>query len=178
VNNSASHSNFVTVVAWVSIVLSGFATLISVLQNILVHTVFSTPEFEQALQTPPTAGTPPFAIFLAAHFKLFFALFLVIACATLASSIGLLKRRNWARIVFIGLMILGIVWNLAGLVIQFSIFASMQGALANVPPEAPDMKAFSIAVATVGVLFAIGFSGLFGWIAKRLLSPEVAAEFR
>jgi hypothetical protein len=74
-------------------------------------------------------------------------------------------------------MVLGIVWNLGGLVLQFTMFSSMQDNFANAP-GAPDMKAVFIAFAVVGVLFALAFSGLFGWIATRLLSPAIAAEFK
>jgi hypothetical protein len=31
--------------------------------------------------------------------------------------------------------------------------------------------------AVVCVVFALAFSALFGWIAKRLMSPQVVAEF-
>ena len=40
------------------------------------------------------------------------------------------------------------------------------------------MKPFMIGIAVVSVIFALGFSGLFGWIAKRLLSSAVVAEFK
>ena len=40
----AQRSTFVTVVAWVFIVLSGFGTLISLLQNLMIQTVFTSPE--------------------------------------------------------------------------------------------------------------------------------------
>jgi hypothetical protein len=92
---------------------------------------------------------------------------------TLASSIGLLKRKNWARLIFVGLMALGIVWNLGGIVLQFAMFASMQNGFGH-----PGMEVFFIAMSAVSILFAFGFSGIFGWIAKRLLSPAIAAEFK
>ena len=177
VNSTINRSTFVTVVAWIFIALSGLGTMISILQNIMIQTMFKGPEMEKALQAPPPPGAPPFATFMAGHFQLIFFSFLIVSAFMLASSIGLLKRKNWARLLFVGLMVLGIVWNLGGLVLQFTMFSSMQDSFANAP-GAPNMKPFMIGMAVVGVIFALGFSGLFGWIAKRLLSPAVAAEFK
>jgi hypothetical protein len=177
VNSTNNRSTFVTVVAWIFISLSGFGTMISILQNIMIQTMFRGPEMEKALQAPPPPGAPPFAAFMASHFQLFFLAFLIVSVLMLASSIGLLKRKNWARLLFVGLMILGIAWNLGGLILQMTMFSSMQDSFANAP-GAPNMKPFMIGMAVVSVIFALGFSGLFGWIAKRLLSPAVVAEFK
>ena len=169
-------STFVTAVAWVFIALSGFGTLIAIAQNVMVYAIFSRPEVVSALQAPAPPGTPPFAVFMMKHMWVFFAAFLLVSTTTLASSVGLLMRRNWARRLFIGLMALGVAWNLGGLVLQFSMFASMKEQFAAVP-EAPDMEVFFVVITVVSVVFALAFSGLFGWIAKRLLSAPVAAEF-
>lgn len=170
-------SAFVTVVAWIFIALSGFGTVISILQNIMVQTVFRSPEVSQAMQTPPP-GAPPFATFMVTHFQWFFLAFLLASSFTLVSAIGLLKRRNWARLSFIGLLSLAILWQVGGLALQFSIFSSIREQLsAAAVPGGPDMGPFFIAMAVVSILFAVGFSVLFGWIIKRLLSPAVAAEF-
>ena len=172
-------STFVTVVAWIFIALSGFGTVIAALQNVMLFTVFRSPEATQALQAPPPPGTPPAAAFMASHFYLFFIAFLVISAFTLISSVGLLKRWNWARLSFIGLMALGIAWNLGGLVLQFGIFSSMQEQFAaSALHDGQEMQPFFIAIVVVSVLFAVGFSVLFAWIAKRLHSPAIVSEFR
>lgn len=175
--NTVQRSTFVTVVAWIFIVLSGFGTLIAILQNIMIHTIFNGWEMQQAMQAPPPPGLAPVAMFMTTHIQLFFAMFLFVSAAMFASSVGLLKRKNWARLAFVGLMILGIVWNLGGLILQFTMFSSMQDSFAGAP-GAPDMKPFFIAMAVESALFALGFSGLFVWIAKRLLSPAVVREFK
>ncbi|MFT3761341.1 MAG: hypothetical protein QM761_01780 [Pseudoxanthomonas sp.] len=172
-------STFVTVLAWIFIVLSGFSTVISILQNIMIFTVFRSPEISQAMQAPPPSDMPPAAAFMTSHFHLFFLAFLLASAFTLTSSIGLLKRWNWARLCFVGIMGLGILWNLGGLVLQFSMFSSMQDQFSAAASHGgPNMQPFFIAIAVVSALFAVGFSVLFGWIARRLLSPAIAAEFR
>jgi hypothetical protein len=173
-----NRSGFVTALAWVFIVLSGFSTMISVLQNAMVWTMFHPPQMAQAMAEQPR-GMPPYAAFLMGHFQWFFLAFLLVSATTLASSIGLLKRMEWARVVFIALMFLGIAWNLFGLVGQFVMMAFMNDQFAAMPKSAnePDMQPFFVAIMAVSAIFAIGFSVLFGWIAKRLLSREIKAEF-
>ena len=171
-------STFVTVVAWIFIALSGFGTVISVLQNIMVHTMFRGPEFDAMLHGP-TPGMPPFAVFLFAHFELFVFATLLLSAFMLVSSIGLLRRWNWARLCFVGLMGLCIAWQLVGMAVQFSMFASMREQFAAASTlGGPDMGPFFIAIAVASVLFGLAFSALFGWIAMRLLSAPVVAEFR
>jgi len=174
---ASSKSNFVTVLAWVFIVLSGFATLISVAQNIMVQTMFNDPAFNGTLAaSKQSAGVPAAAGFMAAHFKLFFASFMVLCTATLISSIGLLKRRNWARLIFIAILGLGIVWNLGGLLFQFTMFSSFpQPPATSHEPDA--FKSMFITIMVFSAVMAVAFSVLFGWIIKRLVSRPIAAEF-
>ncbi|MDR2016323.1 MAG: hypothetical protein LBP90_01760 [Burkholderiales bacterium] len=163
-------STFVTAVAWVFIGLSGFLTIISILQNVMVQIVFRDVEMDQI---------PPDAPFMANHFQLFFLAFLLVSAFVLISSIGLLRRCNWARLCFVGIMLFGILWNLGGLVVQFIMFSSMRGQFGEFAAQgAPDMQSFFIAIMVGSGLFAVGFSVLFGWIAKRLMSAPIVAEFR
>ncbi|MDI9238558.1 hypothetical protein QLQ15_06475 [Lysobacter sp. LF1] len=175
-HQAGQKSTFVSVVAWIFIVLSGFGTLIGILQSVMVLTVFNTPEVAQAMQAPPPPGAPAFATFMMKYMVAFFVCMLALNAVTLVSSIGLLLRHNWARLVFVGLMIFGVVWNLAGLVLQFFMFSSMREQFAAVP-DAPDMGAFFVGVAVVSTVLTLAFSVLFGWIAKRLMSPPLVAEF-
>jgi len=171
-------STFVTVLAWIFIILSGFGVPIAALQNVMVWTVFSSPEFTQSFETSSSVDMPSAAIFLTSHMHLFFFAVLLFLVFTLVSSIGLLKRKHWARFSFVGLMLFGILWNLGGLVIQFSIYSSMQQEFSAMSTQGgPNMDVFMFAMAAVAVLFAVALSVLLGWIAKRLLSPEIAAEF-
>lgn len=171
-----TRSTFVTVLAWIFIVLSGFGTLISLLQNIMIHLMFPASQMEQAMAGQP-ADAPAFAMFMAANIRLFFAFFLLVSAATLFASVGLLRRWNWARWAFVGLMAVGIAWNIAGFGFQLFMFSSM------VPPDVPGPQAEQVrtmitAMLVVGGVMAAGMSVLFGWIIKRLLSRPIADEFR
>src|SRR6478672_6650334 len=97
-------SSFVTVLAWIFIVLAGFATLISILQNVMISLMFPIEEMQAAMvQAKHKQDMPVFAEFMFSHFQLFFLSFLVVSSVTLVSAIALLKRKNWARVLFIGL---------------------------------------------------------------------------
>jgi hypothetical protein len=165
-------STFVTVVAWTIIVLSGLATLVSILW---VQPVFFSPEFNQSLQ----AGPQPFRPFVMHHFRLFFVLYSLVAVSILASSIALLKRRNWARLCFVGLMVVAIAWQIVWLGGQLASLPSMRPQFVELEQMgADDADSLLIASGVLISVFALGMSVLFGWIAKKLTSAPIAAEFR
>lgn len=174
--NARQRSTFVTLLAWIFIILSGFGTMIFILQNIMVHIMFDMPEFQEALQTP-MPGAPPFMAFLMAHFRWFAGLLLLSTIVTLVASIGLLKRKNWARLTIVTMLILSIFSNLAGMVMQLMALPAMQAQFPAIP-DAPDMRIFMIAIAIFSLLITLAFTVLFGWIVKRLLSPAIVAEFQ
>src|SRR5690349_14229914 len=123
--SAAPRSGFVTAVAVVFMVLAGFGTVIALLQNIMIALVFPAEEMRAAmLEAEKARPMPSIARFIFGNFRLFFALFLLVCAATFISSIGLVMRKNWARLAFIALMVLGVVWNLAGAAVPFLMFSS------------------------------------------------------
>lgn len=172
-------SNFVTAVAWVFIALSGFATLIALLQNLMINLVVPVAEMQVAIQQGGKGPPMPWLFrFMAENVRLIFFAFLAISGLTLASSIGLLRRRNWARLTFIGILGFGIAWNLGGMAVQVSLLSSFPSIPDNAPAEIQDrFDFFARAIMAFSVLFALGMSGLFGWIIKRLVSRDIRREF-
>ena len=176
---AAPRSSFVTSLAWSFIVLAGFATVISALQNVMVNLTFPMEEIRGAMREAQGAqALPPFAAFMLGHFRLLAAFFLGVSVFTLVSAIGLLKRMNWARLIFIGVMILGVIWNLAGLVIPYFMYSSFPPMPDTAPPEFRDNFQLMMHIMTVVMaVIAIVFAGLFAWVAKRLMSADVKREF-
>jgi len=171
-------STFVNVVAWIFIVFCGFATLISILQNIMVHTVFKNFGIEQSIEQGTRPADIPFiARMLFNHFDLIIFTFLILSATCLFVAISLLKRKNWARIVFIGLMCLGIVYTLGGLVLQFIMLRSMDEFTGGAPPP-PDVQNMFAIMKIAFVIIALGISALLGYIIKKLFSKEIKAEFQ
>jgi len=174
----AGPSTFVTVTAWIFIGLSVCSTLISTLQNVLLSVMLS-PEHGFPIQEAQQHMSPVFA-FVFGHIRFYFLAFLIVSASTLCASIGLLLRHEWARIAFIGILVLGILWNIGGIVLQQWLMSSMldfQNVRAPPPELAATMQGMMIAIRVFSALFAIGVSVLFGWIIQKLRSPEIAAEF-
>lgn len=175
-----NRSGFVTTLAWTFIALAGFSTLIAILQNIMLALMFPEEEFRAAIGEAETQGMPMPGLFrlMFENFRLFFMAFLFVSLATLVSAIGLLKRKNWARLVFIVIMALGVVWNLAGLAMPFLMSSMMPEMPAHPNSDFQDnfklmwniMIGFSV---LVGLVFAV----LFAWVIKRLISTDIKREF-
>ena len=167
---STNKSTFVTVVAWLFIVGSGFATLVSVMQNIMFHYMFKKEAFSQVPDNMPAGAS-----FMFENFQFIVLAFFFVSLAMFVSSIGLLKRKNWARLVFIVLMSFGILWMIGSVIFQVVFFSSM--------PEIPqgeqfqDFETMQSLMMWFSVLIGIGVTGLFAWIIKRLLSESVKQEF-
>ncbi len=167
---SPPRSTFVTVVAWLFIVLSGCATPISVLQNIMVLTIFKQhpiPSDNSALDHMPAATR-----FMFTHMDLFFQAFLVLCIYTLVCSIGLLKRRNWARLGFVALLVVGILYQVAGFAFQSFFMAEFPDRQA---PE--EFRTFVLLMQIFGAGMAIALVLVFGWMIRKLISPSIRAEF-
>ena len=173
-------SRFVTVLAWLFIGMAGFATLISVLQNLMLQWLFL-PAMRMQAMPPLPPGLPEPMQWMFGHMAWFFRAFLLVAATTLVAAIGLLRRHEWARRLFIALMGLAIAYQLFGLAWQWWFMGSMD-AFMRAPGMPADMDAFMhgfMRVAQVfGTLVALALCVLFGWIIRRLCSAPVRAEFR
>lgn len=177
---TALRSNFVTVLAWIFIALSGFTTLISIAQNIMIGILFAPAAGAFPTVDPATGKEFPWVFrFMFQHFQLFFLAFLIVSATTLVASIGLLKRKNWARLLFIAVMGVGIAWNAAGVLVIFPVF-SFFSEVADSAKQPGFADQFGLAwkvMAGVNLLFVAAFVWLFGWIIKRLTSESIRREF-
>jgi len=143
-------SKFVSVVSWVFIVISGLGTLVAMLQNVIVQ--FLGAQMGLVFQAGLAPNSSWLTLLVVSHLKIYFAILLALAVLALVSSIGLLKRKNWARFVVVGLVIFGIIWKLPGLFL-------------------------SLASPSASLLLELGLILILGWVAQRLLSSAVATEF-
>lgn len=170
-------SVFVTVVAWVFIILSGFATFVAIMQNITVHFLLSVDEMRRAMQTQSDGQTPHMTGLMFEHIDILVIVMLLLAVLALAASIGLLLRKNWARITFIGLMIVAIFWNLASLVMQQMFLQGMPMQEEGAAEFARQAQGMMNVLNAFSILLALLLSVLFGWIAWRLASKDIRREF-
>lgn len=168
-------SNFVTALAWIFIVLSGFAVFISLLQNIMISLFFPAERMQAVMQDPQAQQMPPVFRLIFGNFFLIVRAFLIAALAVLAVSIGLLRRKNWARVAFIAMMVLGVLWNLGGVMLFFTSFPTFPR---NTPAEtAKNFEQMLSVMRFAMAAMAIALSVLFGWIVRKLASDGVRAEF-
>ena len=175
-NSSTPRSTFVNVVGGIFTALTGMCSLMFLVQAVMFHTLFSKPEMQMALSKPPP-GMPEYVALLFSHLEFFMGGMLIFNICFLISSIGLLLRKNWARLAFIAMLCLLIAWNLFGFGLQLTIFSSMTAQF----PNGTDTSTFKIMMVVIGIVcgvFAFGFIGLLGWIAKKLLSAPIVAEFQ
>ncbi len=168
-------STFVTVVAWVFIILTGFQTVIGIFDSILLST--GTFKDVQAMVRDPDAlkNIPSAMRFMMQHIQVVVIVFLFFAGIMFAASIGLFYRKNWARILFICMLTVGILWTLGQTVYQ-SIFMNrlMSGAHAQ---AAADMQNTFATFRIVLWIIVLGITALLAWIIKRLASKDIRQEF-
>lgn len=175
-----SRSSFVTALAWIFIVLTGFVTFIAILQNIMISFFFPIDQMQGAMPIAKgSESVPAFVQFMVGHIRLLFAAFLVLSAALCTVSVALLKRKNWARIAFIFFLALGIVWNIGGIFLQGAFFSSMPALPPNAPPEfRSQFESIFTVMLVFSAVMAIGISLLFAWLIKRLVSVRIKAEFQ
>lgn len=178
-------SQFVTVLAWIFIVLSGFASFIAILQAIMLFGFMPLDELRAATETANQVEPQPpwvFRFMMSNVIWIFLTMWLAMFL-TLASSIALLFRKNWGRLLFIVLMLLGIIWMFAGLALQVYMIREGQSMFASAPAAAVHegdamFTYFSYGIMVVSTIMTFAFGGLFGWIIKKLLSAPIRAEFQ
>lgn len=179
-----ARSSFVTVVAWVFIVLSGFATFVGALQNLMIRSM-PFDQFDTILRDSTAASQIPGpARFMFSHFQLFFLATFLLSLLMFVSSLGLLRRRNWARLVFIGLLVLGIVYMIGGVFIQQSFMSSFDASFGAAAQQdsvfranTDQFRSMFTAMRAFMFVFSIGIAGVFGWILVKLSSAKIRAEF-
>ena len=173
--NQQKKSSFVTALAWIFIIFAGFATFISIVQNLTTSFIFPVEEMKTAItKSQKNDQIPFFAKFMVSNMRLLFMGFLKLTTTTLVSAIALLKRKNWARIVFISITFLDIGWNISGLIIQNNMFPPE---IAFPPSEFSEFSAIMFIMKIFSFVFAVAISYLFGWIIFKLSSVPLKSEF-
>lgn len=172
----AEKSTFVTVLAWFFIISGGFSAVITIMQNFMLFFLFPKEQIDQAFNSPGfSEEVPEIFQFMFKSFDWFFLLACVLSIVVCISAVGLLKRKNWARIVFVCLMSFGILWNIGGFAFQFFFFNSMSEIAGSTPP--PEFQTMEDVMLIVSGMFAFAFALIFGWIIKKLVSRSIKAEF-
>jgi hypothetical protein len=172
--NVGSRSLFVTFIAWLFIVLAAFACAWAVIQN-------ATQTSWAAEFVGDRASLPWLSGLLVRYLPWVLSAAAALSLATLVCAVGLLNRVEWARRVFIGLLVVAMVVDLAGLWLQQEfIHLFVQSALSQGTLPHNAARLFDGVVTTARLL--AGFLTLvaclaLGGIIRRLMSPSVRQEF-
>lgn len=171
--NTRPESGFVTALGWTFVVLGSLLVCIALIQN-LFFAMFA--EFQADVASWEVF--PPSARWLVANMQPLLLTNLGLGVATIAASIGLLRRQEWGRALFIALMAIGVAWNLAVAWLQFDFTSAVQARVLAESGRDAGLDALILVVRIASFGFAALFCWLFGWIGYRLLQPDVAAEFQ
>lgn len=176
--NVGSKSLFVTLTAWAFIVLAGLASVSALLQNAAIASFLPGLTVVGNVQPQPL---PLLTGLLLGYLPWVVGVGLLMSLATLACAIGLLLRVEWARRLFIVLLALAIVANIAGLWLQQEMLQSLVSSTlqrAPLPPHAADVfGGFVTATRVAAVVVTLAACALLVWIIRRLMSPAVRQEF-
>lgn len=164
-------STFVTVVAWLALIMSGLATVTGLLQSLVLMLGPAVPPMpEEEAAEVPLAMRIVFNNFQAIVFTI-----TALWGATFASALGLLRRKEWGRRAFIVMLM---VFTLGAAVVGVAQQIMMSQVIAD-GAEAPDeARTMMMAMRIGSAIFALVFTGAFGWVAFRLMSPRVREEFQ
>jgi len=143
----------------------------------MVYTFFPLGQMHTAMaQAREQQQMPAYALFVFEHIREVFTGFLVLTFVVLIASVGLLKRYNWARILFVWLLAFGVIWNIAGLAWPWYFFHTMPQPPQTGPMHA-QLQAMQIGMGIFSAIIGLGTAILFAWIIKRLTSSAIKSEF-
>jgi cbb3-type cytochrome oxidase subunit 3 len=167
----------VTLLAWVTIVPAAFGVLVGLVQNLLFAVFMSPDQLEQLFSMlPPGMEALPRVSY--GTLRVVLLAFLAVSVLFLATGVGLLKRRNWARVMFIAAVALGTLYSVvAYFFIDTAADLSMlvpPGGLNGSPVDVAPLMAMMRAATTVLTLV---FTALNLWLIWWLLSPALRREF-
>jgi hypothetical protein len=174
--NVGSRSLFVSITAWVFIVLGTASSGLALIQGAAIASLL--PGFAFGFDVRPLRGL---AGLLAAHVPWVAGAALALSITMLAAAIGLLLRLEWARRTFIVVIVLAMVTNLAGLWLQQEL---LQGLIDHtlshtpLPREAAGVfGGFAAAARATAMTLSVFTCVLLAWIIGRLNTQLVRQEF-
>ncbi|WP_162434715.1 hypothetical protein [Pseudoxanthomonas koreensis] len=171
---------FVTSLGWISLVLAALGSawaLAQFLVGLLIPDALVADLAAQGL-------VPPLLANLFAWRNVLALAMLGLSLALLASAWGLLRRREWARLAFIALLVFGALANfaaLAGIDPLFDSALAMFPASMRLAPEGQQaiaqLQSSRRLVWVTSLGGALAIAGVHAWIAWQLCTAPVRAQF-
>ena len=158
-NSVQEKLSFVTIIAWVFIILSGLRSLLFIVTFGAIKLLFPI-----AMMSPAQSC---------------FAFCLALSLMMLISSVGLLKRKQWGRLIFITLLTIAIISDLVDIFFPYMFYTWLVPAL--VRPSASDRQLLEMHRSShifLMVFWDIVQIVFFAWIIKKLFSKDIRQEFK
>lgn len=176
----ANRSTFVTALAWSFIVLAALSVLFGLIQFLLVQLFVDQEALRAGMRTEHSQTQLPGAIrFTLSNLRLLTAVVLLSSVMLLVAAIGLLRRRNWARWLFIGFMGLAAAGHLAPLAGGAGLLEWTAALLAGSPDGVQaSLQGFIHGAWLVFVFLSVALAAVFAWIIWKLMRPPISDEFR
>ncbi|GMQ91627.1 MAG: hypothetical protein BMS9Abin11_0936 [Gammaproteobacteria bacterium] len=175
----ARKTPFITIIAWVFIGLAAMILVAAIFQIVAIvflnfgdmHNLMVT-ELEKTMKDSDMLGL---ALLTLRYAWVMVVLVFFYAVTLLLTSIGLLKRREWARKTMIVLLVIAIFYELSDLAWQFYI---MNSTMAPLMKEMPGFGSGIMAIVlAISAIMVLAFCALFVWVIIKLLSEKVRQEF-
>jgi hypothetical protein len=175
-----SRSQLITLFAWFNIVLCGLSVFACLGMMLLFKTLLPADQMMAVMQSPEIQKiVPASAMFALRHIQAILAASLALSAVMFIASYALLKRRNWARLFWVVMMGLMVVWFMAGLFFQPDISSFLPPELNNAPPEIQAQLRAMIETARIsGYALSIVQAVLFVWVIWRFCSQDIRMEFQ
>ena len=174
---AVTESTFITVIAWIFIIGGAIAVFISISSFFIVGPTQEALFRDTAFTALPPGGTK----FLIGHTLELIALaMLTLSVVTLVSSVGLLRRRNWARLLLIAMLGIGAVYLIANLFLQPWLESRLPLPSVQNPQDRAFQEQWQSTVHTMRVsrgILSVAVAALLAWVIARLSSRRIRAEF-
>lgn len=179
VTRRAPRSMFVNVMAWLSLALGLMGVISGVLQAAVLASLDLGDQLLAGLaQGGAQAMLPPQMVWLFQHLQLINGLSTLASLITTVVSWGLWQRREWGRLGFIALLLLGAALGIAGAVWMAGVMEALMTQAAGDPAVA-DPVVLQMLTMTKATLYvgSLVIALLHAGIAWKLHTPEIRAEF-
>ncbi len=175
-------TGFVSVLAKITLILAGISVAWSLLQSVGALLL---PDSVVAAAGDADWPLPQGLLWALEHRVALSLALLLLSLLSLATAWGLLKRQEWARLVFIALLLLSAAGNLFSLLLVSQLFDAI---IAMYPKEflsttdgqefMAQMQASHLMWMGTSVAGVLAMGALHVWIAWKLCTAAVRAEFR
>jgi hypothetical protein len=176
---NSNRTKFVSVMAWVMIVLCAISLLGIGFEMVIFSWVVPEGTIDDVIrQVSAISPISPSILWTLQHLLTVFTIAAFLSLIMLAAAIGLLKRQEWARKTVIGIIAF---WTLVGWV-SILFQDSMTAQLLTPPPGTPQEVIDELARAAstmrlMSIVFNAVVTVLHGWIIWKLFQPEILREF-